>query len=214
MKHRHFFIPIVAGFFLTACAGPSTIETTEVPMRPMDANGTDLSRDETDRLLYPAHAKNYSIGPRLDPNNPRIRHDAHDVQRIEQDATFNLHPNESFDTASGPVKKVADPADSKNPYLAELEQKLVQQRTYSRALMEQNDVLVKHIEEVGKKADILEKSVSENRDLHTKVAELTKTQGELLKRVQEEKSDQQKRGFWAKVIDLFQPSNKETNNEK
>ncbi|MES2309329.1 MAG: hypothetical protein V4507_10775, partial [Verrucomicrobiota bacterium] len=130
-KATIFLFPVVLG--MMGCAGKPTIVTEEVPMLPIEVPGTQLPSSVRETVRNDEVVRNLTIFPYKDPNNPSIRHDGHDIQVLEKDATWNLKPNAPL-TKSGPVVNQKDPADSPNPYVAELEQELVRQRDYTTAL--------------------------------------------------------------------------------
>jgi hypothetical protein len=54
--------------------------------------GTKVPASQYETLRNGEVIKQYYAGAYVDPNNPNIRHNPHDIQRLEQAATWNLRP--------------------------------------------------------------------------------------------------------------------------
>jgi hypothetical protein len=77
------FVPILI-ILLAGCQTPRPSPVVE-PL-PIAA---PINRTE---LRIPATVVEYTLGAFVDPNNPLIRHEAHRIQRLEQEARWDLRP--------------------------------------------------------------------------------------------------------------------------
>jgi hypothetical protein len=162
MKLIYLIIPTLG---LVACAGhhqqPSSSAT--------DTNVRDSALPDSDDVREPSHVHTYIVNDYVDPNNPRLRHRGHQVDLVEQDEKWNLQATDTTETNLGPVTAVNDPNAAPNPYSAEFETELAQQRDQYRQLAALGAQMTS---EMGKLQEMTEKSadaVSENAVLRIRL---------------------------------------------
>ena len=167
MKLTYLLLPTLG---LMGCAGhhPESAEPAAV-QQCADENSVPDSGD----IRESSRVHTYLVNDYIDPNNPRLRHRGHLVDAIEQDEKWNLAPSDSTrETNLGPVTTVNDPNAAPNPYSAEFETELTQQRDQYRKLA---GLGAQMTAELGKLQDMTEKSadaVSENAILRNRLDEL------------------------------------------
>ena len=116
---------------LSACAGhhDATNDSSSSVRR-------DALPDSQD-IREPSQIHTYIVNDYVDPNNPKLRHRGHLVDAVEQDEKWNLHPVDdpvTTEATQGPATTASDPNAAPNPYSAEFETELAQQREQSRQL--------------------------------------------------------------------------------
>jgi len=167
MKLIYLILPTLG---LAACAGqhPDSAEPSAVS-QSIDENTLPDSGD----IREPSRVHTYLVNDYVDPNNPRLRHRGHLVDVVEQDEKWNLQPTDTAGEANlGPVTAVNDPNAAPNPYSAEFETELAQQRDQYRQLA---DLGTQMTVEMGKLQEMTQKSadaVSENAILRNRLEEL------------------------------------------
>ncbi|MDE1171728.1 MAG: hypothetical protein PW734_11070 [Verrucomicrobium sp.] len=124
---------LLAATLLAGCAHTKVV-TNQPVIYPEDAWGNSVPADSAANLREASRLHTYLVNDYVDPNNPRIRHQGHRVDVVEQDETWNLRPAGTMVANLGPVTAASDPASVPNPYTAEFETQLVQQRDQSRKL--------------------------------------------------------------------------------
>lgn len=165
---------LIAAASLNACAHRqiSTGTTENVPMHAIAVSR--VSEDNSVRA--PERVKGYPVGRYQDPNDSDVMHERHTVYRVEEDANWDLRPNEAYDVPLGPSIAVSDPAAVINPYAADLENQLSQQQAHNAAIGQQNDALTKQMEEIKAaqkvEADNLRKENEELRQRLEKTDEI------------------------------------------
>ncbi|MDX2225604.1 MAG: hypothetical protein SFY92_00675 [Verrucomicrobiae bacterium] len=122
------------------------IQTAAVPMRVVHTTGTELQGSDRTAVRNNETVGEYSAGPYVDPQNPNVRHDAHDIQVVEKSPTWNLRPNTPQMTAQGPQEKAPDSTVAENPMTAEFEQQLERQKAYAAAQGEQLEAMAQKME--------------------------------------------------------------------
>ncbi len=168
MKRLLLLVPI---FGLAACAGqqrppvdpPASVQAWDNP--PSAGNSP---------IRQPGRLHTYFVNNYIDPNNPRLRHRAHLVDVVEQDERWNLAPTDATETNLGPVTAVNDPNAAPNPYTAEFETELMQQRDQSKQLA---DLAARMTAQMAKLQEVTEKSAAvsdENASLHQRLDQLQK----------------------------------------
>jgi hypothetical protein len=169
MKRFLLILPVLG---LAACAGHHPDSSTPSAAYPNDALPED-SRE-------PGHVHTYLVNDYIDPNNPRALHRGHPVEVVEQDEKWNLDSSGGQDDGnSGPPASADDPNGAPNPYSAEFETELSQQREQSEQLAAMG---VRMTAEMGKLETMAEKeadTVSENAVLRTRLQELQREIDEL-----------------------------------
>jgi hypothetical protein len=156
-------LPIVG---LSACAGQHPVSSDSSPSFRRDPLPDSQDTRE------PSDVHTYIVNDYIDPNNPRLRHRGHLVDAVEQDEKWKLRPVDDPVTTDGPDTTVNDPNTTPNPYSAEFETELAQQREQSRQLA---DLAARMTLEMGKLQDMTEKgaaAVSENASLRNRLGEL------------------------------------------
>lgn len=132
-------------------------------MRPIQVSHAPESEGS---LRAPERVKGYPVGRYIEPDDSKVMHERHTVYRVEQDADWNLRPAEEYDLPLGPSIAVSDPATVNNPYAADLENQLFNQKAYNASISQQNDAMYKEIENLkaAQQSDA-EKYNKENTDL-------------------------------------------------
>jgi hypothetical protein len=185
-------ILLLASLSLVGCAtsgsqsgysSSRSIRTTEVPMRAVSVPGTELPLPEESSVRYGEVVKAYEVGPYVDPADPKVRHDAHTVARVEQDAAWDLHPNKDVKAQRGPATMAVDPAMQSNPLTAEFEQELEKQKKYSATIISQNDAMSDRLEKLNREAEKYEKANEENAALKSALEENRKVLEQLRQEV-------------------------------
>ena len=157
---------------LVACAGQQH-PTTKTPAAATTVR--DDAPTSVDGLREPGRVHTYLLNDYIDPNNPRLLHRGHPVDVVEQDEKWNLNssdPADSTDGDYGPVTAVNDANAAPNPYSAEFETELAQQRDQYRQLAVLGTQMTA---EMGKLQDIAEKdadAVSQNASIRTRLEDL------------------------------------------
>jgi hypothetical protein len=160
-------------FALSACAGQHH-STNDAPAS-VRSDGQPDSQD----VREPSAVHAYIVNDYVDPNNPRLLHRGHLVDVVEQDEKWNLRPVDDPVTTEGPVETADDPNAAPNPYSAEFETELAQQREQSRQLAE---LAARMTLEMGKLQEMTEKgadAASENASLRNRFETLQREIDEL-----------------------------------
>lgn len=143
----------IALLLLSGCAiHPS--RNMQVVVR--DVSGTILSSSELETLRSGEVIKKYYVGAYVDPAHPRVRHDPHIVERIEQSSSWNLRPNVPV-VASGPTYKAVSSNALKNAMQQQYDHEMQEQRSInSESLTQVNDL--------KKEIAVLKASLNEQSD--------------------------------------------------
>jgi hypothetical protein len=171
MKRLLLILPVLA---LAACAGQHQAPPTASAAYPDDA----LPQGSRE----PSHVHTYLVNDYIDPNNPRLLHRGHAVDVVEQDEKWNLDSTGNQDNGDGgygPATTADDPNGAPNPYSAEFETELAQQRDQSSQLA---TLGAKMNAEMGRLEEMAEKeadAVAENATLRTRLEELQREIDEL-----------------------------------
>jgi hypothetical protein len=140
------------------------VETTPVGT-PTDPNAnTEVRNDEA--------VKTYPVGPYVDAAG--VRHDAHDVERVEQSATWNLAPNTPTAINMGPAVAVADPNQEKQVLNGELQQQMVREQTLLKITAAQNDAMAQQIANLKARVQAADADKQSQADLKAQIQELQK----------------------------------------
>ena len=145
MKRNILYLSLLT--LIPACATSNRVVTKKVPMMPVRVPGTTIPSSEYDTLRNGEVIKQYYAGAYVDPNNPNIRHNPHDVQRVEQAATWNLRPNVPV-VAGGPTYVAASSAAQNRALTEQLSGQLDRQKGYTDALTQQNEKLQEVIQQL------------------------------------------------------------------
>ena len=149
MKNRILFVSLIA--FLPACAITQRHHKPKpdvVRVKPIKTAGTTVPQSEYDTVRNGEVIKQYYAGAYVDPNNPNIRHNPHDIQRLEQAATWNLRPNVPV-VAGGPAYVASSSAAQNRAISAQLSGALDRQKGYTDALTQQNEKLQDVIQQLN-----------------------------------------------------------------
>ncbi len=117
---------------LTGCVTPTppTVLIREVPSQPTSTSRLDIVR-------FPATYKSYTVGRRVDPNNPGVMQESHVFYVRESQDRWNLNPAPVGADLAPLSPAPADPAFTPLPLSEQLRQELVQQRQVSQSLNDQ-----------------------------------------------------------------------------
>jgi hypothetical protein len=151
---------------LAACAGPQPTTATTATVE----QGAPLPM--ADDAREPSHVHTYVVNDYIDPNNPRILHQGHPVDVVEQDEKWNLNSGDISEGNYGPVATASDPNAAPNPYSAEFETELAQQRDQYRQLAALGTQMTT---EMGRLQDMAQKeadAVSENASIRNRLEDL------------------------------------------
>lgn len=148
MKNRILFVSLIA--FLPACAIIQRHKPTPdvVRVKPIKTTGTTVPESEYDTVRNGEVIKKYYAGAYVDPNNPNVRHNPHDIQRLEQAASWNLRPNVPV-VAGGPAYVASSSASQNGAISAQLSGALDRQKGYTDALTQQNEKLQAVIQQLN-----------------------------------------------------------------
>jgi regulator of replication initiation timing len=183
---------------LAACAGQRPAPAPASAAYPGDALPEDIRE--------PGHVHTYQVNDYIDPNNPRLRHRGHAVDVVEQDEKWNLDPTSDESGGNyGPVATADDPNAAPNPYSAEFETELAQQRDQYKQLATLGEQMTA---EMGKLEDMAEKeadAVSENASLRTRLEDLQREIDELKPPPSPPVAPNapKKPSWWDSIFDLF-----------
>lgn len=151
---------LIALLLLTGCAvHPS--RNMQVVVR--DTAGTTLSGPEVDTLRSGEVIKKYYVGAYIDPAHPRVRHDPHIIERIEQTSHWNLRPNVPV-VASGPTYKAVSSNALKDAVQQQYDHEMQQQRSMNNESLNQ-------VNELKKEITALKSSLNEHSDQELKRVE-------------------------------------------
>ena len=122
MKYTSPLLVLVAAC-LSACASQ---KVTEVPSAAPVVADTVLDPTNQENVRNSSVIQTLSVGPTQDPTNPNIREDAHNIERVVEPESWNLHPNVPTAINMGPIVAVTDPNRQAEPMTPELIQKIQQ----------------------------------------------------------------------------------------
>jgi hypothetical protein len=163
MKPILLFVPVLC---LAACAGQQPTQTTTSTVEQA------ASSPVADDVREPSHIHTYVVNDYIDPNNPRVLHQGHPVDVVEQDEKWNLNSGGISEANYGPVTAATDPDAAPNPYSAEFETELAQQRDQYRQLAALGTQMTT---EMGRLQDMAQKeadAVSENASFRNRLEDL------------------------------------------
>ena len=163
MKPILLLIPVLC---LVACVGQQPTQTTTSTVEQA------ASSPVADDVREPSHVHTYVVNDYIDPNNPRVLHQGHPVDVVEQDEKWNLNSGGISEGHYGPVAAATDPDAAPNPYSAEFETELAQQRDQYRQLAALGTQMTT---EMGRLQDMAQKeadAVSENASFRNRLEDL------------------------------------------
>jgi len=184
MKYTSPLLVLVAAC-LSACASQ---KVTEVPSAAPVVADTVLDSTNQENVRNSSVIQTLSVGPSQDPTNPNIREDAHNVERVVEPESWNLHPNVPTAINMGPIVAVNDPNRQAEPVTPELIQKIQQENQLLKVTAEQNDAMAAKIAELQALLKTKQMTDQENADLTARVAQLEKAQKELEAKLEQAKA--------------------------
>ena len=184
MKYTSPLLVLVAAC-LSACASQ---KVTEVPSAAPVVADTVLDSTNQENVRNSSVIQTLSVGPSQDPTNPNIREDAHNVERVVEPESWNLHPNVPTAINMGPIVAVNDPNRQAEPVTPELIQKIQQENQLLKVTAEQNDAMAAKIAELQALLKSKQMTDQDNADLTARVAQLEKAQKELEAKLEQVKA--------------------------
>jgi hypothetical protein len=184
MKYTSPLLVIVAAC-LSACASQ---KVTEVPSAAPVVADTVLDPTNQENVRNSSVVQTLSVGPSQDPTNPNIREDAHNIERVVEPESWNLHPNVPTAINMGPIVAVNDPNRQAEPMTPELVQKIQQENQLLKVTAEQNDAMAVKIAQLQDLLKTKQMTDQENADLTARVAQLEKAQKELEAKLEQAKA--------------------------
>ena len=184
MKYTSPLLVLVAAC-LSACASQ---KVTEVPSAAPVVADTVLDPTNQENVRNSSVVQTLSVGPSQDPTNPNIREDAHNIERVVEPESWNLHPNVPTAINMGPIVAVTDPNRQAEPMTPELIQKIQQENQLLKVSAEQNDAMAAKIAELQALLKTKQMTDQENADLTARVAQLEKAQKELEAKLEQAKA--------------------------
>ena len=170
---------------LSACASQ---KVTDVPSAAPVVADTVLDPTNQENVRNSSVVQTLSVGPTQDPTNPNIREDAHNIERVVEPESWNLHPNVPTAINMGPIVAVNDPNRQAEPMTPELVQKIQQENQLLKVTAEQNDAMAAKIAELQALLKTKQMTDQENADLTARVAQLEKAQKELEAKLEQAKA--------------------------
>jgi hypothetical protein len=175
---------ILVAACLSACASQ---KVTEVPSAAPVVADTVLDPTNQENVRNSSVIQTLSVGPTQDPTNPNIREDAHNIERVVEPESWNLHPNVPTAINMGPIVAINDPNRQAEPVTPELVQKIQQENQLLKVTAEQNDAMAAKIAELQAILKTKQMTDQENADLTARVAQLEKAQKELEAKLEQAK---------------------------
>ena len=170
---------------LSACASQ---KVTDVPSAAPVVADTVLDSTNQENVRNSSVIQTLSVGPSQDPTNPNIREDAHNIERVVEPESWNLHPNVPTAINMGPIVAVTDPNRQAEPMTPELIQKIQQENQLLKVTAEQNDAMAAKIAELQALLKSKQMTDQDNADLTARVAQLEKAQKELEAKLEQAKA--------------------------
>ena len=170
---------------LSACASQ---KVTDVPSAAPVVADTVLDPTNQENVRNSSVIQTLSVGPTQDPTNPNIREDAHNIERVVEPESWNLHPNVPTAINMGPIVAVNDPNRQAEPVTPELIQKIQQENQLLKVTAEQNDAMAAKIAELQALLKSKQMTDQDNADLTARVAQLEKAQKELEAKLEQAKA--------------------------
>ena len=184
MKYTSPLLVLVAAC-LSACASQ---KVTEVPSAAPVVADTVLDPTNQENVRNSSVIQTLSVGPSQDPTNPNIREDAHNIERVVEPESWNLHPNVPTAINMGPIVAINDPNRQAEPMTPELIQKIQQENQLLKVTAEQNDAMAAKIAELQALLKTKQMTDQDNADLTARVAQLEKAQKELEAKLEQAKA--------------------------
>jgi hypothetical protein len=169
-----FTLLLIATVSLSACASHS--RETDVPIAAPAVAGTVLDSTDQENVRNSSVVQTLSVGPSQDPNDPNIRVDAHNIERVVEPESWNLHPNVPTAINMGPIVAVNDPNRQSEPLTPELVQKIQEENQLLKVTTEQNYAMAKKIAELQDLLKSKQMTDQENVDLKVRIDQLEKAQ--------------------------------------
>ncbi len=166
MKSKLSFL-VLAAACLSACA--STHKMTAIPSAAPVVAGTVLDPTDQENVRNSSVMQTLSVGAAQDPNDPGIRVDPHNVERVVEPESWNLHPNVPTAINMGPIVAINDPNRQSEPLTPELVQKIQEENQLLKVTTEQNDSMAKKIADLQDLLKTKQMTDQENSDLKARV---------------------------------------------
>ena len=176
---------VLAAACLSACASQ---KVTDVPSAAPVVADTVLDPTNQENVRNSSVVQTLSVGPTQDPTNPNIREDAHNIERVVEPESWNLHPNVPTAINMGPIVAINDPNRQAEPMTPELVQKIQQENQLLKVTAEQNDAMAAKIAQLQDLLKTKQMTDQENADLTARVAQLEKAQKELEAKLEQAKA--------------------------
>jgi len=197
MKRILLILPVLG---LAACAGQHPDSPATTAAYHDDASPQDIRE--------PSHVHTYLVNDYIDPNNPRLRHRGHPVDVVEQDEKWNLDSASNQDDGAGdygPATAADDPNAAPNPYSAEFETELMQQRNQSGQLATLGSKMTAEMEKLEEMAEKEADAVAENATLRTRLEDLQREIDELKPPATPPVTPNAPKApsWWDSILDLF-----------
>jgi len=176
---------VLAVVSLSACASQ---KVTEVPSAAPVVADTVLDPTDQQNVRNSSVIQTLSVGPSVNPSDPNIREDAHNIERVVEPESWNLHPNVPTAINMGPIVAVNDPNRQSEPMTPELVQKIQQENQLLKVTTEQNDAMAQKIAELQNILKSKQATDQDNAELLARVAQLEKAQKELQAELEQAKS--------------------------
>ena len=170
---------------LSACASQ---KVTDVPSAAPVVADTVLDPTNQENVRNSSVIQTLSVGPSQDPTNPNIREDAHNIERVVEPESWNLHPNVPTAINMGPIVAINDPNRQAEPMTPELVQKIQQENQLLKVTSEQNDAMAAKIAELQALLKTKQMTDQDNANLTARVAQLEKAQKELEAKLEQAKA--------------------------
>jgi hypothetical protein len=176
---------ILVAACLSACASQ---KVTDVPSAAPVVADTVLDPTNQENVRNSSVIQTLSVGPSQDPSNPNIREDAHNIERVVEPESWNLHQNVPTAINMGPIVAINDPNRQAEPMTPELVQKIQQENQLLKVTAEQNDAMAAKIAELQALLKTKQMTDQDNADLTARVAQLEKAQKELEAKLEQAKA--------------------------
>jgi len=141
---KYSFVIAVPLLCLSACAtrsGPS-------PVMIRSATSSSMNPKSAEAVRSAETLKDYPLGRYIDPNNPKIMHEAHTVYRVERSPHWNLRPSA---TEVHPVRSHRAPAAADALTRDELLVELNRQKQTTAAVVQGNQAVSERLNELLQK---------------------------------------------------------------
>ena len=130
-------------------------------------------------IRYAENVKAYPVGRYIDPNNPNVMHERHEIYRVESTAKWNLHPNPPVTIPIGPIVKIRSSAKTPLRTDEELTAELARQQQATDAVIQGSAAVSHQLANITKSLKQTKQVASQNAHLEQELS-ATKTRLDLL----------------------------------